>query len=198
MENIMNEQSLSPTGESFSLPGSTDYERELERLKGLVSHHRQLGREIVVVMGLGFVGAVMAAVVADAENAKGDPMMFVIGMQRPSTRSYWKIPIMNRGLPPVSSDDPEVPAIMNRCVNEKKTLIATFTYDALKFADVVVVDIQCDYLKESLGMFSTVGRTWMPWKNPLGSLPPISSQRRWYSSKQPWLLARQSRWPIRS
>jgi UDP-N-acetyl-D-glucosamine dehydrogenase len=151
MENIMNEQSLSPTGESFSLPSSTDYEREFERLKRLVSHHRQLGREIVVVMGLGFVGAVMAAVVADAEDAKGDPMKFVIGMQRPSTRSYWKIPLMNRGLPPVSSDDPEVPSIMNRCVNEKKTLTATFTYDALKFADVVVVDIQCDYLKESLG-----------------------------------------------
>src|SRR4030042_4869789 len=102
-------------------------------------------------MGLGFVGAVMSAVVADADDAKGDPTKFVIGMQRPSTRSYWKIPIMNRGLPPVSSDDPEVPAIMNRCVNKKKTLTSTFTYDALKFADVVVVDIQCDYLKESLG-----------------------------------------------
>ena len=108
----MNQQSLSPTGESFSLPDSTDYAKELERLNGLVSHHRQLGREIVIVMGLGFVGAVMAAVVADAEDAKGNPMKFVIGMQRPSTRSYWKIALMNRGLPPVSSDDPEVPAIM--------------------------------------------------------------------------------------
>src|SRR4030042_5256675 len=102
-------------------------------------------------MGLGFVGAVMAAVVADAEDAKGNPMKFVIGMQRPSTRSYRKTPLMNRGLPPVSSEDPEVPAIMNRCINEKKTLTATFSYEALKFADVVVVDIQCDYLKESLG-----------------------------------------------
>jgi nucleotide sugar dehydrogenase len=36
-------------------------------------------------------------------------------------------------------------------VNGKKTLTATFTYDALKLADVVVVDVQCDYLKESLG-----------------------------------------------
>jgi nucleotide sugar dehydrogenase len=39
-------------------------------------------------------------------------------------------------------------------VNEKKTLIATYTYDALKLADVVVVDVQCDYLKESLGSVS--------------------------------------------
>ena len=150
----MNQQSLSPTGESFSLPSPTDYEREFERLNDLVNRQRQLGREIVVVMGLGFVGAVMAAVVADAEDAKGNPMKFVIGMQRPSIRSYWKIPLMNRGLPPVSSDDPEVPTIMSRCVNEKKTLTATFTYDALKFAEVVVVDIQCDYLKEALGNVS--------------------------------------------
>jgi len=41
--------------------------------------------------------------------------------------------------------------MIHRCVNEKKTLTATFTYDALKLADVVVVDVQCDYLKESLG-----------------------------------------------
>ncbi len=41
--------------------------------------------------------------------------------------------------------------MISRCVNEKKTLIATFTHDVLKFADVVVVDVQCDYIKEDLG-----------------------------------------------
>jgi nucleotide sugar dehydrogenase len=102
-------------------------------------------------MGLGFVGAVMAAVVADAEDGKGNPIKFVMGMQRPSTRSFWKIPLMNLGRPPVSSEDPEVAPMIDRCVNKKKTLTATFTYDALKFAEVVIVDIQCDYLKESLG-----------------------------------------------
>jgi nucleotide sugar dehydrogenase len=93
----------------------------------------------------------MAAVVADASDEKGDPTKFVIGMQRPSTRSFWKIPLLNRGISPVSSEDPEVSLLINRCVNEKKTLVATFTYDALKLADVVVVDVQCDYLKESIG-----------------------------------------------
>jgi nucleotide sugar dehydrogenase len=93
----------------------------------------------------------MAAVVADSEDENNHPMKFVIGMQRPSTRSYWKISLLNRGLPPVQAEDPEVAPMIHRCVNEKKTLTATFTYDALKFADVVVVDVQCDYLKESLG-----------------------------------------------
>jgi UDP-N-acetyl-D-glucosamine dehydrogenase len=147
----MAKYSFSPTGEKFLLPAKNDYIKEFERLKKLVKNQRAMGREIVVVMGLGFVGAVMAAVVADAEDKKRTPTKFVIGMQRPSTRSYWKTPLLNRGIPPVSSEDPEVAPMMHRCVNEKKTLIATYIYDALKLADVVVVDVQCDYLKESLG-----------------------------------------------
>jgi UDP-N-acetyl-D-glucosamine dehydrogenase len=147
----MTEYSISPSGEKFKLPVEKEYSKEFERLKKLAAKQRSSGREIVVVMGLGFVGAVMAAVVADAKDKSGSPTKFVIGMQRPSTRSYWKTPLLNRGISPVSSEDPEVPAIIKRCVNEKKTLTATFTYDALKLADVVVVDVQCDYLKESLG-----------------------------------------------
>ena len=147
----MFQYSISPTGERFQLPEQEDYSKEFSRLEDVVKNQRAFGREIVLVMGLGFVGAVMAAVVADASDEKGNPRKFVIGMQRPSTRSFWKIRLLNRGVSPVSSEDPEVPLLIDRCVNERKTLVATFTYDALKFADVVVVDVQCDYLKESLG-----------------------------------------------
>lgn len=147
----MSEYSISPTGEKFELPEREDYLKEFDRLKEVVNRQRALGREIVLVMGVGFVGAVMAAVVADAENGKGDSTKFVIGMQRPSTRSFWKIPLLNRGISPIHSEDPEVDLMIDRCVNKKKTLTASFTYEALKLADVVVVDVQCDYLKESLG-----------------------------------------------
>jgi len=143
--------SVSPDGEKFLLPNEPDYPTEYERLKHIVDEQRALGREIVVVMGVGFVGAVMAAVVADTEDKEGNPTKFVIGMQRPSTRSYWKIPLLNRGLPPVEAEDPEVAPMMHRCVKEKETLTATFTYDALKLADVVVVDVQCDYIKDAFG-----------------------------------------------
>ncbi len=145
------EYSFSPHGEKFRLPEPNDYGNEFERLKVLVSQHRCSNREIVVVMGLGFVGAVMAAVIADTEDEEGNPSKFVIGMQRPSTRSFWKIPLLNEGIFPIKSEDPEVAPMIHRCVKEKKTLTATFTYDALKLADVVIVDIQCDYMKESLG-----------------------------------------------
>jgi len=145
------EYSLSPDGEKFSLPAKEDYKVELKRLKDLVKKHKKLNREIVVVMGVGFVGVAMAAVIADTEDKKNRSTKFVIGMQRPSTRSYWKIPVLNRGISPVTSEDKELAPMIKRSVLEKKTLTATFSYEALSLADVVVIDIQCDYHKEALG-----------------------------------------------
>jgi nucleotide sugar dehydrogenase len=144
--------SVCPAGEVFQLPPEKDYQKEFKRLQRIVKEQRLMGREIVVVMGVGFVGAVMAGVVADSTDPdSNDPNKFVIGMQRPSTRSYWKIPYINRGIAPVEAEDPEVAPLIERCVKEKKTLIATFTYEALSLADVVIVDVQCDYFKETFG-----------------------------------------------
>lgn len=146
------EYSSSPDGQKFKLPQETEYRAEFDRLQELVQVKRDQGYEIVVVMGIGFVGAVMAAVVADSvDRQTGKPGKFVIGMQRPSTRSYWKIPLFNQGISPVQAEDPEVAPMIARCVNEKHTLTATYTYDALQLADVLVVDVQCDYIKEDLG-----------------------------------------------
>lgn len=144
--------SISPSGEKFPLPKPEDYKIEFENIKKRVEQERARNREIVVVMGVGFVGAVMAAIVADTVDKKnGQPSKFVIGMQRPSARSFWKIPLLNRGISPVKAEDPEVDPMIDRCVNKKKTLMATYTYEVLKLADVVVVDVQCDYIKEDLG-----------------------------------------------
>jgi nucleotide sugar dehydrogenase len=148
--------SISPDGEKFPLPAETEYADEYKRLEKIVAEQRQHGREIVVVVGVGFVGAVMAAVVADTVDKKtGKSSKFVIGMQRPSPRSFWKIHYLNRGVSPVKAEDPEVDQIIPRCVKEKKTLIATYTNDVLKLADCVVVDVQCDYIKEDLGNLRT-------------------------------------------
>jgi nucleotide sugar dehydrogenase len=146
------EYSISPGEEKFKLPGKDDYKKEYDRLVMLVEEQRKLGREIVVVMGLGFVGAVMAGVVADSVDKRtGKSGKFVIGMQRPSTRSFWKIPLLNRGITPIKSEDPELEPMIERCIKKKKTMAATYTYDALKFADVLIVDVQCDFLKQELG-----------------------------------------------
>jgi UDP-N-acetyl-D-glucosamine dehydrogenase len=149
------EYSISPSGDKWPLPTKEEYVVELARLERLVGKAREEGKEIVVVMGVGFVGAVMAAIVADTVDKKGRPSKFVIGCQRPSPRSYWKIALLNRGESPVKAEDPEVDQIISRCVLEKKTLTATFHSDCLKFADCVVVDVQCDYAKQHLGDMRT-------------------------------------------
>jgi UDP-N-acetyl-D-glucosamine dehydrogenase len=152
----MTDYSISPAGEKFPIPSRDDYSEEFKRVESLVAAARQEGKEIVVVMGVGFVGAVMAAIIADTvDKETGKPGKFVIGCQRPSTRSYWKILLLNRGQSPVKAEDPEVDPMITRCVLEKKTLIATYNSDCLKLADCVVVDVQCDYTKNALGNMRT-------------------------------------------
>ncbi len=125
-------------------------------MQALAAQARKEGKEIVVVMGVGFVGAVMAAIIADTvDKETGKPGKFVIGCQRPSPRSYWKIPLLNRGEAPVKAEDPEVDPMIARCVKDKKTLVATYNSDVLALADCVVVDVQCDYLKQDLGNLAT-------------------------------------------
>ena len=152
----MTEYSISPAGEEFAIPREDEYAAEFARVEALVKDARREGKEIVVVMGIGFVGAVMAAIVADTvDEETGEPGKFVIGCQRPSTRSYWKIPLIHRGVSPVKAEDPEVDPMIARTVLEKKTLTATYNNDCLKLADCVVVDIQCDYTKHDLGNLRT-------------------------------------------
>jgi UDP-N-acetyl-D-glucosamine dehydrogenase len=143
--------SYSPDGQKFSLPLKEEYDKEFSRLDTLAKKARKEGKEVVVVMGVGFVGAVMAAIVADTKDKKGKNSKFVIGCQRPSARSYWKIPMLNEGVSPVKAEDPEVDVLISRCVKESKTLTATYNSEALGLADCVIVDVQCDYIKNSLG-----------------------------------------------
>jgi UDP-N-acetyl-D-glucosamine dehydrogenase len=163
--------SISPSGERFPIPAEADYAQEFARVEALANQARAEGKEVVVVMGLGFVGAVMAAIVADARvrssplpaprshpHSPLSPLLsskFVIGCQRPSVRSFWKTPMLNRGESPVKAEDPEVAVLIERCVLETKTLTATYNSDCLSLADCVVVDVQCDFVKRDLGNMKT-------------------------------------------
>ncbi|MDP8242023.1 MAG: nucleotide sugar dehydrogenase [Candidatus Celaenobacter antarcticus] len=147
MKNI----SISPNGTEFQIPTDAESVLELKKLKEITGEQKKLGRKIVAVQGMGFVGCVMAAVVADAVDENGKFLYFVHGQQRASARSFWKVPVINTGVPPVSSSDAEVPEIFHRTVVEKKTLRATWLNYAYKVADIVVVDIQLDATKPAFG-----------------------------------------------
>ncbi len=68
MEQVTKKYSVNPAGEKFPLQEKQDYATEMQRLEALTAEARAKGQEIVVVMGAGFVGAVMAAVVASTKN----------------------------------------------------------------------------------------------------------------------------------
>jgi len=143
--------SLAPDGTEYHLPTEEQSKLEREEILRITEEQRKLGHKIVAVQGMGFVGCVMAIVIADAINEKGEPIYYVHGYQRPSKRSYWKVPVINTGIPPVSSSDVEVPELFERCVNQKKNFRATWHEIAYEVADVVVVDIQLDATKPAFG-----------------------------------------------
>ncbi len=143
--------SIAPDGKEYPLPTEEDNEKERKRLVKITKEERAKGRKIVAVQGLGFVGCVMAAVVADATDKDGNPIYYVHGHQRPSKRSFWKVPVINSGVTPVASSDPEVPEIFQRTVVEKKNLRATSEDSVYSLVDIVVVDIQLDATKPAFG-----------------------------------------------
>lgn len=155
IQNMEKKISVSPSGKEYQIPGKETHADEYVRLEKLAAEAKAKGQEVVVVMGLGFVGIVMAAIVADTKDKDGNYSKYVIGYQRPSPRSYWKIPVVNEGVSPVTAEDPEVEELIVRTVTESKTFTATHNPDCLKLADVVVVDVQCDYAKQDLGNMKT-------------------------------------------
>jgi UDP-N-acetyl-D-mannosaminuronate dehydrogenase len=104
-----------------------------------------------VVLGIGFVGTVMAVVIADSTGISGKACKFMFVVLRASSRSYWRILILNRGESPIMAEDHLVEQLIQRCVIERRNLVATHREDVLRLTDVVVVDVQCDYRKRKVG-----------------------------------------------
>ena len=101
-------------------------------------------KPIIVVQGLGFVGAVMSLVCANAIN--GD--YAVIGVDLPKKDTFWKIKSINEGFFPIIAADPKIEEFYN-VAKKKGNLFATFDSYAYTKADVIIVDINLDVDKKS-------------------------------------------------
>ena len=97
-----------------------------------------------MVQGLGFVGSVMALVVANALTEE----YAVIGIDLPSAFSYWKIQSINEGVFPVIADDPKI-ELFYKEAKRKNNLYATCDPHAYSKADIIIVDINLDVKKQS-------------------------------------------------
>lgn len=88
--------------------------------------------------------------------------------------------------------------LIGRCVKETKTLVATYTEEALKLADVVVVDVQCDYLKESLGDVRTGAADMAALEASMGTIAEQVPAEALVLIETTVAPGRPNRWPTRS
>ncbi len=89
----------------------------------------------IVVIGMGYVGIPAAALLADVEGHE------VVGLQRRSKRSGWKIDVLNSGKSPFEGDEPGLDKLIAKVV-EKGTFSVTDDVETLRDADVILIDVQ--------------------------------------------------------
>jgi UDP-N-acetyl-D-glucosamine dehydrogenase len=102
------------------------------------------GKKVIVVQGLGFVGAVMSLVCANALTEE----YAVIGVDLANENTFWKIKSINDGQFPLIADDPKIAKFFDES-KRKGNFYATYDPFAYKYADVVIVDINLDVEKTS-------------------------------------------------
>ena len=133
------EYSINPlNGKTYIIPDLIDDTVSIDKFVA------KNNKPVIAVQGLGFVGAVMSLVCANAID--GD--YAVIGVDLPRKDTFWKIKSINEGLFPVIASDPKIEKFYN-IAKQKGNLLATFDSYAYTKADVIIVDINLDVAKES-------------------------------------------------
>ena len=89
----------------------------------------------IVVVGMGYVGIPAASLFADVEGYN------VVGIQRRSKRSGWKIDWLNSGKNPIGGDEPGLSELIERVV-KKGTFRVTDDFSECKDADIILIDVQ--------------------------------------------------------
>ncbi len=115
---------------------------EQKKIENFLERHA--GKKVVVVQGLGFVGAVMSLVVANALTEE----YAVIGVDLDNAISRKKIEKINSGEFPIKADDPKIELFYQKA-RTKENLYATSSTIAYAKADIIIVDINLDVKKLS-------------------------------------------------
>ena len=132
--------SINPfTGKQYDIPPTIDDKQGI-----LQFIERNRGKKVVVVQGLGFVGAVMSLVCANALTEE----YAVIGIDLARKDTFWKIQSINEGIFPIVASDPKIEEFYQKS-KDKGNFYATFDPFAYSLADTIIVDINLDIQKKS-------------------------------------------------
>lgn len=96
-------------------------------------------RPVIVVQGLGFVGAVMSIVCANSKSTD----YAVIGVDLATPESQKKIDLLNKGTFPLDAEDRKINDYFSSC-RKNKNFYATTDIKSYHFADVIIVDVNLD------------------------------------------------------
>ena len=88
----------------------------------------------IAVIGMGYVGIPAAVLLA---NAGYD----VVGIQRRSKRSGWKIDWLNEGRCPIGGNEPELPELLKKVVSGNKFRV-TDDFSVVSNVDFILIDVQ--------------------------------------------------------
>ncbi len=136
----MNNLSISQiTGKKYLIPSNLD---DKENIDLFLESNKD--KKVVVVQGLGFVGAVMSLVCSN--SLRGE--YAVIGVDLPNSANFWKIKSINDGIFPIVSSDPKIEKFYN-ISRQKQNFYATYDPYAYSKADFIIIDINLDVLKKS-------------------------------------------------
>lgn len=127
------------TQASYQIPEDLDDSLAIERFLD-----NNKGKKVIVVQGLGFVGAVMSLVCANAVMEE----YAVIGVDLPNENSFWKIKSINDGVFPLVADDEKIAKFFESS-KLKGNFFATYDVLAYQYADVIIVDVNLDVQKVS-------------------------------------------------
>jgi nucleotide sugar dehydrogenase len=137
--------SRAPDGAEYLVPAPAEIDAQFAEIE-----KRAEGRRVVVVQGLGFVGAAVAAVIAAAGDENGDPLYFVVGVDLPTPSAFWKIAKINAGYAPIASPDAEFDQLVSDAVSQTRNLCATASEKAYGLAEAIVIDVHLDVIDRAV------------------------------------------------
>ena len=130
-----NKVSINPfSKKEYLLPKKLD---DKEKIDEFLKKHKE--KKIIVIQGLGSVGAIMATVCANAITED----YAVIGVDLPNEENYWKVQSINEGIFPIAAEDKKIEKYFRQALNQDN-FYATYDQYAYSQANVVIVDINLD------------------------------------------------------
>jgi nucleotide sugar dehydrogenase len=102
------------------------------------------GREVVVVLGLGFVGTAVVANLSRALSPKAKPLFFVVGLDRDDAPGREKVARLDSGQPPTYANDPSLEQVIGAAAREPRSVAGSVEPSVLRLADVVISCINLD------------------------------------------------------